>query len=37
MQRVRGIPKWHELYKSGPSMPPKNKAQFLNNDNDEGT
>jgi hypothetical protein len=35
MKRVRGTAKWSQLYKSGPSIPPKNKASFLNNDDDE--
>lgn len=34
LKRVRNTPKWHELYQSGPSIPPKNKASFLNNDDD---
>ena len=35
MKRVRGTAKWSQLYKSGPLIPPKNKASFLNNDDDE--
>ena len=35
MKRVRGTAKWSQLYKSGPSIPPKNKASFLNNDDDD--
>lgn len=35
MKRVRGTAKWSQLYKSGPSIPPKNKASFLNHDDDE--
>ena len=35
MKRVRGTAKWSQLHKTGPSIPPKNKASFLNNDDDE--
>jgi hypothetical protein len=35
MNRVRKTAKWSQLYKTGPSIPPKNKASFLNNDEDE--
>jgi hypothetical protein len=35
MKRVRGTAKWSQLYKSGPSIPPKNKASYLNNDEEE--
>ena len=35
MKRVRGTAKWSQLYKSGPSIPPKNKASYLNNDEED--
>lgn len=35
MKRVRGTAKWSQLYKSGPSIPPKNKASFLNHEDDD--
>ena len=35
MNRVRKTAKWSQLYKTGPSIPPKNKASFLNNPDDE--
>ena len=35
MKRVRGTAKWSQLYKTGPSIPPKNKASFLNNDDED--
>jgi len=34
LKRVRNTPKWHELYQSGPSIPPKNKASYMNNEDD---
>lgn len=35
MNRVRKTAKWSQLYKTGPSIPPKNKASFLNRDDEE--
>jgi hypothetical protein len=35
MNRVRKTAKWSQLYKTGASIPPKNKASFLNIDEDE--
>lgn len=36
MKRVRNTAKWSQLYKSGPSFPPKHKVLFINQDEDEG-
>ena len=35
MKRVRETAKWSQLYKSGQSIPPKNKASFLNNEDED--
>lgn len=35
MKRVRKTAKWSQLYQTGPSIPAKNKASFLNNPDDE--
>ena len=35
MNRVRKTAKWSQLYKTGPSIPPKNKASFLNDPDEE--
>lgn len=36
MTRVRNTAKWSQLYKSGPSFPPKHKVLFINQDEEEG-
>jgi hypothetical protein len=36
MQRVRNTAKWSQLYKSGPSFPPKHKVLFINQDDEDG-
>jgi len=35
LNRVRKTAKWSQLYKTGPSIPAKNKASFLNNPDDD--
>ena len=34
MNRVRHTAKWSQLYKSGPSFPPKHKVLFINQEED---
>lgn len=36
MKRVRNTAKWSQLYKSGPSFPPKHKVLFINQDEEDG-
>ena len=36
LTRVRNTAKWSQLYKSGPSFPPKHKVLFINQDEEEG-
>lgn len=36
MTRVRNTAKWSQLYKSGPSFPPKHKVLFINQDDEDG-
>lgn len=36
MKRVRNTAKWSQLYKSGPSFPPKHKVLFINQDDEDG-
>lgn len=36
MTRVRQTAKWSQLYKSGPSFPPKHKVLFINQDDEDG-